>query len=233
MKYLLILAAAALSLPAAAEDFREFSLDVPAAGVERLELEGKVGEIAIEAADIDVIEVRVRLEPGDDDWFGSANELAKRLADAKLENDTDGKALRVRLDYDESRRGDEDLEEHWEIRVPARLAIEMELNVGSADIRGTSGGVDATVNVGELDIDVTGGDIDAEVNVGEVDIRSSTKSPGEFDLESNIGDARLRIDGKDAGRGEGWLGTGISHEAGGDDDVSASVNVGEVRVEIR
>lgn len=232
MKYLLMLAAL-LSTTAVAEDTREFSLDVPAADIDRLELEANVGEVDIRAADVDVIEVRARLEPGDDDWFDSADSLAKRLAAAKLEHEIDDEVLRLRLDYDDSRRGDEDLEERWEIRVPARLALDVDLNVGQATLEGVSGGVEAELNVGELEIDVPGGGIDAEVNVGELDIRSATKTPGEFDLESNIGDARLTVDGRDVGTTEGWLGRGISHDAGGDDDVVARVNVGEVRVDIR
>lgn len=233
MKHMLMLAALLPVTAIAADDSREFSLDVPAADIERLELEANVGEVDIRAADIDVVEVRVRLEPGDGDWFDSADRLAKRLAEAKLEQEIDDEALRLRLDYDESRRGDENLEEHWEIRIPARLALDVELNVGQARLEGAAGGVDAEVNVGELEIDVPAGSIDAEVNVGEIDIRSATKSPGEFDLESNIGDARLAIDGRTVGTTEGWLGRGVRHDADGDDNVNAHVNVGEVRVEIR
>lgn len=233
MKIFMLAAFALLSSGAMAENTRDFSLDVPAEDIKQLDLEGNVGSIDIRAADVDAVEVRVRLEPSDDDWFGSEKKLAERLEEAKLEHDVDGDVLRVRLNYEESRHDDGDLEEHWEIRVPTRMALNVELNVGEMSLVGTGGGVEAEVNVGELEIDVTGGDIDAEVNVGEVDIRSATKTPGEFDLESNIGDARLRIDGRDTGRGEGWLGAGITHDAGGEDDVTATVNVGEVRVEIR
>lgn len=228
----LALAALLLPLGAAAADSRDFSADVPAADLKLVELEGNVGQVTIEAADIDTVEIRVRLEPDeDDDWFGKGDKLERRLAEATLERDVDGGVLRLDLDYDES--GDSDLEETWEIRLPAELALELELNVGQVDIDGTRGGVDAELNVGEMDIDVLAGDIDATVNVGELDIRSATKSEGEFDLESNIGEARLSIDGDDAGSKEGWLGKSVQHDAGGDDDVTAKVNVGEVRVDIR
>ncbi|HEX7048029.1 MAG TPA: hypothetical protein VF275_10725 [Gammaproteobacteria bacterium] len=228
----LMLAAMLLPLTAVAADSRDFSLDVPADDIQRVELDGNVGEIDIRAADIDAIEVRVRLEPGDDDWF-DADTLEKRLADAELQHEIDGDTLQLSLDYEDGFGDDADLEEHWEVRVPARMALNVELNVGRTGIEGTAGGVEAQVNVGELDIDVKGGDIDAEVNVGEVDIRSTTESPGEFDLESNIGDARLSIDGDNAGRNEGWLGMSVRHDAGGEDDVRARANVGEVRVDIR
>ncbi|HEX7029640.1 MAG TPA: hypothetical protein VF254_03520 [Gammaproteobacteria bacterium] len=228
----LLLAALLLPLNAVAADSRDFSLDVPAGEISRVELDGNVGEIEIRAADVDAIEVRVRLEPGEDDWF-DGDKLAERLEEAELLHDTDGDTLQLSLDYDDGFGDDTDLEEHWEITLPARMALNVELNVGRAAIEGTSGGVEAEVNVGELDIDVQGGDIDASVNVGELDINSATESPGEFDLESNIGDARLSIDGDDAGRNDGWLGMSVEHDAGGEDDVTARTNVGEIRVDIR
>lgn len=229
---ILILAAVLLPVTAFAADSRDFSLDVPAEDIDRLELESNVGEVSIEAADIDAIEVRVRLEPGeDDDWFGETEDLERRLEEAVLEHDVDGEALRLQLDYDDS--GDADFEEHWEIRLPARLALEIDLNVGQLNIDGMSGGIEAEVNVGELDIEVLEGDIAAEVNVGELDIRSATESEGDFELESNIGEVRLTVDGKSAGRTEGWLGSTVVYSGGGDDDVDARVNVGEIRVEIR
>ena len=233
MKRLFLLAAVMLPLTAAAADSRDFSLDVPVGELKQLELEANVGEVDIRAADVDKVEVRVRLEPDDEDWFGSAEELERRLADARLEHRASGDTLQLRLDYDDSRRGDNDLEEHWQIRVPAHFGMNVELNVGSMHIEGTGGGVEAEVNVGELDIAVTGGDIDAEVNVGELDIQTTTDSPGEFDLETNIGEATLRIDGERAGRNDGWLGNSVRHDAEGDDDVFARANVGEIRVEVR
>lgn len=227
------MAIAAIVLPVTvmAADSREFSLDVPAKEIRRLDLDANVGEVRISAADIDTIEVRARLEP-DDDWFGGSNRLEERLAAAELKHDISRGVLTLELEYDEP-RGDNDFEETWEIRVPLAIALDTELNVGSMHIEGTSGGVEAEVNVGELGIDVLRGDIDAEVNVGELDIRTATDSPGDIDLESNIGEVRLRIDGKSAGRTDGWLGKSLRHNAGGDDDVSGRVNVGEVRVQVR
>jgi len=231
MKGIFVLAAL-LPLAASAADVREFSLDVPAGDIERLELDANVGEAEIVAADIEVIEVRVRLEP-DDDWFGPSERLEARLAAAELEHEVSGGSLSLALDYDRVRNGDDDLVERWEIRLPAKIALEVELNVGSMDIEGVAAGVNAEVNVGELRIDVPRGSIDARVNVGDLNIRSRSEDPGEFDLESNIGEAVLRIDGKAAGRTEGWLGNSVAHDAGGKDDVTAEVNVGQVTVNVR
>lgn len=221
----------AVSVSANASEGREFSLDVPAKDLRGLILQARVGEVVITGADTDTVKIRVRLEP-DEDWFGRSDALEERLADAELEHAVSGDTLRVNLDYDRSGIGDDDLEEEWEITLPESLAVEMELNVGSAEIRDTSGGVDAEVNVGQLQIDVLRGRIDGRVNVGELDIRSATPTPGEFDLEVNIGEARLRIDGKSAGETSGWLGRSVSHDAGGEEDINGRVNVGEVSVSV-
>ncbi|HEX6928741.1 MAG TPA: hypothetical protein VF267_05805 [Gammaproteobacteria bacterium] len=229
---IVMLAAIVLPFAAVAEETRDFSLSVPAEDVERLQLESKVGQVVVRGADIDVVEVRARLEPGDDeDWWGHGDDLRERLEKATLEQELDGETLRLKLDYDDS--GDADFEEHWEVRVPARLALDLDMNVGEVRVEDTAGGVESEVNVGSLDIDVREGDVTANVNVGEVVIRNATDGEGAIELESNIGDVRLSIDGESAGRTEGWLGSKVVFEGDGEDDVNAGVNVGEIRVDIR
>lgn len=230
--WVLVAGLIALSPSVSGAKERKFTLDVPAEGLQRLDLRSRVGEVIVLGEDTKTVEIRVTLEP-DEDWFGRSEALAERLAEARLEHEVSGGVLRVSLDYDRSGIGEDDLEERWQVRMPAALATDMGLNVGRAEIRDTSGGVDAEVNVGELQIDIQKGDVAARVNVGELQIRSATSSLGAVDLESNIGEASLRIDGKDAGRASGWLGRSVTHEEGGDDDINARVNVGEVRVRIK
>lgn len=229
---LISLLLAAPTAMAADDDEREFSASIPVADIETVDLEANVGSVRVTGNDSDSIEVSIRLEL-EDGWMGSSEQARERLASAKLDQDTSGSRLTLRLDYDRNRDGDDDLEEHWEIRMPAALAAHLNLNVGEMEVRGLAGGVEAEVNVGELDINVDKGDVDAEVNVGELSIVSRTSSPGDMELNVNIGDARLliggdRVDGKDGN----WLGGSIRHDAGGDDDISAESNVGDVRVEI-
>lgn len=234
MKNLVVtLATVLLSASLGAAEKREFSLDVPAGDLVRLELQAKVGEVRLLASETDKITVRVTLEPGKDGWFGRSGQFEERLAAAKLVHDTGAGALRVSLDYDRSRLSDDDLNEKWEIRVPERLSVRSLLNVGAMEVRGIGGGLEAEVNVGQLEIDVPRGSVDARVNVGEVSIRNATSSPGRFDLDVNIGEANLRIDGREAGELSGWIGKSVTHSAGGNDDVRARANVGEIKVTIR
>src|SRR5690606_8191256 len=116
----------------------------------------------------------------------------------------------------------------WEVRMPASLALKADLNIGAMKIAGVGAGVVADLNIGDLDITVPGGDVDAELNIGSITIRNATRSPGSIELGTTIGEATLQIDGKPAGKLSGWLGAKAVHEEGGDDDISASVNIGEV-----
>lgn len=216
---------------ATAEDQREFNVTVDADGLDRLELSARVGTVKITGADTDEIKVQAILKPSDDWRFGDVSEVLK---EAELYQDTRGGALVLELEYDRHHGDDDDdVEEEWEITVPAEFFVDVSLNVGEVDVQGTRGGVDATVNVGELTLDVLAGDIDAEVNVGEVSIMSATQSPGEFDLETNIGGVDLRIGSRRIEAESSFIGSSIRHDAGGDDDISAEVNVGEVDVNIR
>ena len=218
--------------PAAlADEDREISREWPRGELETIDIEANVGTVRITGSDRDTISLKLKIEPDDDGWGSASERVMEIIRKAELDENISGDTLV--LDLRTHASGDDDIEEHWELEVPADLKSIVELNVGEARIKGTRGGVEAEVNVGELGIDVLRGDIEAEVNVGDLDIRSATGSPGEFDLEVNIGDVDLEIDGRNIELDRGWLGGSITHDAGGDDDVSAQVNVGDVRIDIR
>lgn len=235
MKYLMLLSSLALAgLAQAADDTeRRFNATHDAADIQTVELEANVGQVRMETTDEDKVIVEVTVTPDDDDdWFGHSERVLERIRKAELKHELRGSTLVLSLDYPRNRNGDDDIEEEWLIRMPARMAADVNLNVGELEIRGLAGGVSAEVNVGELDINVERGDVSAEVNVGELSIVSRTDSPGEFDLSVNVGDARLRINGESIEPERGWIGGSLEHDAGGEDDISAETNVGDVRVEV-
>lgn len=213
----------------AAEGERQFELSVPAEELARVVLEAQVGEVNIAAADVTAVEIVVRLSTDDPADEG----IAERLEKAKLVHEVDGDELSVKLEYNRSMLSDNDLEEHWEVRMPAALALETDLNIGAVGIDGIAGGVNVDLNIGDAEIDVPGGDIEADVNIGAIRIRTATRSPGSVELGTTIGDTSLEIDGKSAGKVSGWLGAKTVHEGDGEDDIEASVNIGEVSVRIR
>lgn len=217
------------AVPAHADTVREITREWPQGSLEVIDIEANVGTVHVIGSDRDTISLKLGLEP-DDDWGGTSERALEIIEEAELEAHESGDTLV--LDLRTKGRGDDDIEEHWELLVPAAMMSVVELNVGEGSVRDTSGGVEFELNVGELTIDVLRGDIEAEVNVGDLEIRSETDSPGAFDLEVNVGDVDLDIGGKDIDTDRGWLGGSIEHDAGGDDDVTAQVNVGDLRVDI-
>ncbi|MDX1455294.1 MAG: hypothetical protein R3217_07570 [Gammaproteobacteria bacterium] len=224
---LILLPASALADP----EPRTFNATVPASNLDSIELDANVGSVFIEGGDGDQVIIEVVLK-ANDSWHSSDEDAARRIQAAELHKEVHGKTLRLSLDYRNSGNG-ESLNEEWTIKMPASLRGIYELNVGEMEIIGMAADIEAEVNVGELDIRSLKGDIKAEVNVGEIDIESATASPGDMDLSVNIGDTRLRINGERIeGDRSGWVGADTKHDAGGDDDIEAEVNVGEIRVEV-
>jgi hypothetical protein len=230
----LFIAGAAFGLAFAANaETREIKGSADAKGLQSLRIEAHVGEVEIRTTDKDQITWRLRLEPDHDDgWFNSRKDAARAIAEAKVKTTAAGPGFELELELPRGTDFD-DVEEHWEIEVPVRFAVEVESNVGRVEVVGPTGGVEAELNVGELRIEVPAGKVDARANVGEVRVLSATKSPGEIRLNANIGDVDLRIGDKRMQAERGFaLGGGISASQGGKDDINAKVNVGEVVVRI-
>ena len=209
---------------------RELSVDFDAEGLERISISGSVGTMEVAVSDDDAIHIRVTLEP-QDSWRHQ-NDVERSIAEAELEYATHGRRAVVRMQYPRGTDEGDDIEEHWEVYLPAHLYGRFSLNVGSMEITGIAGGVDASVNVGELEIDVPGGDIDAEVNVGEIDIYSRSGSIGDIEVDTDVGGARLTVNGRRIDGNRGWVGETIRHSGDGDDDIDASSNVGDVSVRV-
>lgn len=201
---------------------RKGALD--ATGAERLTFDGRVGSVDITGTDGDTVEWEIRIEPGDD-WSGSD----VSPSEVEIRAERKGAGLRLEDVYPEA--GDINLVAHWTIRMPARVALDGELNVGEAIIRGLAGGTEFELNVGELTIEALKGDVTAETNVGELHVVSRTTSVGRVDLETNIGDVSFDYDGGSAEK-SGFIGKEIHYRGDGEDDFDLETNVGEVRLTI-
>jgi len=219
------------AVPAQAYD-RELSMDLDADDLERISVSGSVGSMEVDVSDDDAIHIRVTLEP-QDDVRRNRREVEEQIDEAELEHGANGDRVSIHIRYPRGTDEGDDIEEHWDVRVPAALMGRFSLNVGSMDIRGIAGGVDASVNVGELEIDVPGGDIDADVNVGEIDIYTRSASVGDVELDTDVGGARLSLHGRRIDGDRGWVGESIRHRGDGEDDIDASSNVGDVSVRIQ
>jgi hypothetical protein len=218
-------------LPAQAYE-RELNADFDADDLERVSISGSVGSMEVVVSEDDAIHITVTLEPQDDVRWGDNDDVEESIEDATLEHDTRSGRASIRIEYPRGTDEGDDIEETWEVALPAHLAGRFSMNVGSMEITGIAGGVDATVNVGELEIDVPGGDIEAQVNVGEIDIYSESDSIGDIEVDTDVGGARLTVDGRRIDGDRGWVGETIRRRGDGDDDIDASSNVGDVSVRV-
>ncbi|HWP94232.1 MAG TPA: hypothetical protein VNL72_00655 [Gammaproteobacteria bacterium] len=192
-------------------------------------LDARVGEVELEAYDADTILVHIELDHADSIFGDRATRAA--IASAELVQERNGKSLELRLHYP---KGDsDDVREHWQIKVPARFAVEADMAVGELRIRGVRGGVVADLGVGDVDIDVPAGRIEAEVSVGDLSIHSATPSPGRITLEASVGDVSLALDGQRVPVERGFgPGAEIMVAKDGSDSIDASVSVGNLSVTV-
>jgi hypothetical protein len=227
------LLAAGTSPAHAAKEPRTLSGERPAADIKALRLDARVGEVRVRVGDDDTVAWKVTLEAERGGWFSSLKDARKAIAQAAVEEQVSGTRLLLATRFPSGTDEDE-IREHWEVSVPARFAVDIDMAVGELRIEGVAGGVDADLAVGEMRIDVPAGRIRADVSVGEILIDTATPSPGDIELDANVGDVNLLLKGyqvpdeRDFGPG-----AEIDLERDGADDIEASVNVGDVRVKIK
>lgn len=221
---------------AAAIEPRVLSAEVQTAGVDTLALELGVGEVHITASSDDKVHARVTLRRKQREfmWFfhwmteGSSSTIAA----ARIDQRNSGGRLTLSLALPHA--GDqEDLKQEWDVQLPARLKLDAVMEVGELSIEGVAGGVMAKLNVGELTLDLPQGSIDANVDVGEIRAKSASGRHGRVELASNIGDVMLVVQGSEAGAHEhGGLGSKLSLDGTGPDDMHLKLNIGEVTLHI-
>ena len=227
---------ALLPLAAQADSPRTLSTDIPVAGIDTVALEIGVGEVHVTTSSDDKVHARVTLRRKQREfmWFfhwmteGSSSAIAA----ASLDQHSSGGRLELSLalpHQDEQ----QDVDQEWDLQLPARLKLVTDMQVGNLSIEGVAGGVKAKLNVGELTLDLPKGAIDAEVNVGEIRAKSASPRHGRISLGSSIGDAALIMQGTESGYHEhGGLGNQVTLDGSGPDDMRLRLNIGEVTLHL-
>jgi len=170
-KSILILAAALLwTIPAAADEtVRTFSKQLPTTGIEKVDLDFPVGEIAVDAGDSPGLQLDVRLECHRDS--DSCREAAQKV---RLVYSTDDGKLHVEIKSWPKLSG-HGLEAHVHVRVPRDLPLDADLGVGEMRLAGFTGDVKANVGVGELILTLPASavsSVHADTGIGEANLRA-------------------------------------------------------------
>jgi hypothetical protein len=206
----LLLAAAALATAAhAGSKAREISRTFAVETGQTLRLDLSVGEIRIDGADIDQVEVELHIECR----WGGEDDCDRLLEKVDLDSRTTTRRRIIEIVSDSSWRKTK-LEIEGEFRVPRGTSLEVDMGVGELTIEGVTA------------------DLAADLGVGELTIRMPAAAVGSVGLDAGVGEAKLHGAGAFIeGRRSMLIGSEVYWAEGeGEARVRADVGVGEATV---
>jgi len=186
-----------------ADSYKRITHEIDASTFERLDIEMSVGEMDIEIYDGDVIELDIQLE-ADRNWFSFRR---GNVDDVELDQRASGDTLYIGIDRDR-------IEQTWRARIPASLALTIEVGVGDVGVEGLNNDLNLDLGVGAARVEVNTENyhtVAATAGVGDAVIRGFAggadnerhalvgadayySGDGEFEIrvEVGVGDAQVR-----------------------------------------
>jgi len=192
-----------------AKTIRSFDKSFPATGVARVSIEVPVGSLLVHSHDADIIQVDVIIKSSHDEK--AVEDMAR---DIELVSDKSGDRLDLEI-KGYPKWDKESIEVEVTMRVPARMALGIEVGVGEAHVRGTSGDLTAKVGVGEVEVAMKQAAVhsaSATAGVGGASIRlpddkvvskgfigqkaswTEGKGTARVELEAGVGEATLKLE---------------------------------------
>ncbi len=217
-----------LAAAMAAAGSRTLTASVGADAVDLLTVESGVGNVELLATEGGTVDVEVVLEPRRGGLFSSMKRAENEVQSARLETTVEGRTLEIQV---RSESDDRRFEERWRIRLPARLAVQLDVGVGDVIVEGVSGGVRLDSGVGDVRLTVPGGDIEVDSGVGDVDVRSFAAAYGRIEGSGGVGDAELRIDGRRIGE-DGFVGSSLEWRGEGPSRIEVDTGVGDITIRL-
>ena len=221
---------------------RTLTWEQAADGIDRLELDGGNGSVEIVASDSETIEVELRVRF--DRWPRNAGRgaLGWFLRSDYPDGDALVEAVKIEAEHSDNTleigvrprgKSREALVEDWRIRVPRRLALELDLASASVDVTGVEAGVQLRMGHGDAKIEVPRGPLDLRVTVGKIDARVREADVGYVSLRSQVGDTRLWLDGNRVRYTDPpGPGSEVVIEGDGPDDIDVRVRVGDAKLRV-
>jgi hypothetical protein len=206
MKFLPVFAlvaslAAVGPIAAAADNVNTVKHVYSAAGVSRLSVDNRVGEVRIRPGTGDSYEVIVNLE-------GNRHGLMRKLKSVDgLDITAKTSNGRLHLKFNE-----DDVEADWTILLPKVLPEEVGVNLG----------------VGEVDLVAPSAAISIDLGVGDVDVTTAKASAGDITLTVGVGEASVR--GTPNAVKASGVASNVSTKGDGARDVTVTVGVGDASV---
>lgn len=172
-----------------------------AAGVTRLVVDNRVGEVRIRPGTGDAYEVIVNLE-------GNRHGLMRKLKSVDgLDITAKTSNGRLYLKFNE-----DDVEADWTILLPTALPEEVGINLG----------------VGQVDLLAPTSAISIDLGVGDADVTTSNANAGDITLTVGVGEASVR--GVPSAVKASGVASNVSSKGEGARDVTVTVGVGDASV---
>ena len=204
MKLLIALSLAvglALSTTAFADRVKHIDQTVDASMLDSVRLEISVGELDIETYDGDEIQLDIDLE-AQRSWLTWRR---RDVEDVELEVRVTNS--RVYLSIDER-----NIAQHWRIKMPTKLALDIDVGVGEIRIEDFSNNLEMEVGVGSVRIEVAGTDYDS------------------IHVEAGVGDAFIRGFSNRADNERNFISANAYYQGDGEYKIEIEVGVGDVEV---
>ncbi|HET9679880.1 MAG TPA: hypothetical protein VFP95_04875 [Gammaproteobacteria bacterium] len=207
---------------------------IAASDINTLVLDASIGEYDITATNGNTIVWQLDLV-ADADLEQARSKAEQFTVSAQREGDE--YVLSVDWPTDTDNNGDINIDdsvtERWTISVPARLALDMNANIGEVTIDGVAGGVTLDFNIGEVSVEIPRGTVDISSNIGEVELVTRTDSLGDVDLDANIGEISFTNAGEDVAADYNFpVGQELHLNNDGEDSIEIGLNIGEIDVEV-
>lgn len=203
--FLAALAGLVLTSPAFAASSKRLSHSIDATPFAEVQLEMSVGEMDIEVYDGDSIELEIELI-AERRWFSLRR---GDVDDIELERRERGDTLYLGIDEDK-------LDQTWVVRLPVRLAAEIE------------------VGIGDIQIDGLSNSLILELGVGSVEVNVDSEDYGEIIASTGVGDAVIRGFGQGTDNERSHLvGADAYYYGEGEHTIEIEVGVGDARIRAR
>lgn len=188
-----------------AESTKRISRTIDAASLVSVEIEAAVAEMGIEFYDGDEIELEIELE-SDGHWL------------AWRRGDVDHVELEVRTTENKVYLGirDRRVEQHWRVKLPAKLAVAID------------------VGVGEIELEDFSNNLEMEVGVGSVRVEINDTDYAMIRASAGVGDTALKgFPGQQVDNERSFMSSDSYHYGDGDLEIEIEVGVGDVEVRSR
>ena len=198
----LIVTSFTLSNTAAAASSKRIQQRIDAEDLVHVDFEIAIAQMDIEVYDGDVLELDLVIEADRDWWiFGR-----KDIDNVELEVYRNGEQLKLRLD-------DNDIQQEWVVRLPAHLAVSMDLGVGEVEFTDFANDLNLELGVGSMQLNVA----------DNVDFES-------IHLNAGVGDTSVRGFDNGSDNERSFVGADSWYHGDGEFVVEVEVGVGDARV---